>query len=394
MNALKIFLLVAAVLLVVGWVGLKNVGDIRPAIFPSNKQMAGEVPTLPIKAPDNLRVGVFAKDLGNARDLEFSVGGTLLLSIPADGKVVALPDKDGDGMTDGSIDVLTKLERPHGIAFHNGKLFVAEETRVVRYNWDEENLKATQDKVLFELPKGGRHFTRSITFKSDGRMFVSIGSSCDVCQEKNEWLAAVIVSDVDGNNPRLWANGLRNSVFIAVNPQTQELWGTEMGRDFLGDNLPPDEINIIRENKGYGWPKCYGNKKHDKDFDKTPFVEQVVGTLEGVRCGRTVPPVYEIPAHSAPLGLTFVNSDQFPKEWQGDLLVAYHGSWNSSNPVGYKVVRLDVEGSTVRGEEDFLTGFLGDGQALGRPVDLTFDKMGGLYISDDKAGVVYKIVKK
>ncbi|MBI2405798.1 PQQ-dependent sugar dehydrogenase [Candidatus Microgenomates bacterium] len=405
------------------WIVRQRVGDVRPALLPpresitgvSNIPSVGDTPSFPLKLPQGFQIGIFAKNLGNARDLEFTSRGTLLLSIPADGRVVALPDRDGNGVADSVIDVLTNLERPHGLAFYNGKLFVAEETQVVRYKWDEENLTATKDKVLFSLPKGGRHFTRSISFNPSasfgqtqdrrsgqvGQMFVSIGSTCDVCFEKHEWLAGVIVSDEDGTSPRVWAKGLRNSVFITVNPQTGELWGTEMGRDWLGDNLPPDEVNIIKDGKDYGWPVCYGTRVHDTDFDKRAYI-QIIPQLP---CGTTEPPVYEIPAHSAPLGLTFIpsvreeqasliNSSQFPKEWQGDLLVSYHGSWNRSTPIGYKVVRLDVEGNTVRGEEDFITDFLQGSQTLGRPVDLIFDKEGSLYISDDKAGVVYKVINE
>ena len=384
----------------------EKIGDVRPALLPP-KSSIGENPSFPLDLPEGFKIGIFApsasfgqaKDkssgqatLGAVRDLEFSPGGTLLVSIPADGKVVALPDKNEDGVADEVRDIVTGLSRPHGLAFHQGKLFIAQEPRVVRYNWDEENLKATEDRVLFALPKGGRHFTRTVSFNQKGQMFVSVGSSCDVCFEKHPWLGSVIVSDAEGNNPRIWAKGLRNSVFITVNPQTDQLWGTEMGRDFLGDDLPPDEVNIIRESRDYGWPVCYGNRVYDEQF----------GQETQEYCKDTEPPVYEIPAHSAPLGLTFIDSPQFPGSWQGDLLVAYHGSWNRSTPIGYKVVRLDVEGEalhqTVQGEEDFISGFLpssasGLAQAYGRPVDLIFDKAGSLYISDDKAGIIYKVIR-
>ena len=155
-----------------------------------------------------------------------------------------------------------------------------------------------------------------------------------------------------------------------------------MGRDYLGDNLPPEEINIIRDGANYGWPICYGNKIHDDKFDTNQYIRDP--------CEDSVSPIFEFPAHSAPLGLTFINSPQFLTDWQGDLLVAYHGSWNRSTPAGYKVVRMKVAGNTITGAEDFITGF---GQALARPVDLIFDSQGSLYISDDKAGVVYKIIK-
>lgn len=384
----------------------EKVGDIRPAILPpkevsepqepkeSNGQKVGGTADY-LQVPTGFKIGIFAKSIENARDLEFSPQGILLVSSPSNGAVVALPDKNKDGVADSAITVLSKLNRPHGLAFFNGKLFVAEESQVSRYNWDESTLTATLDKKLFDLPRGGRHFTRTITFKKDSRMFVSLGSSCDVCVEEHPFIATVIVSDQNGTSPKVFAKGLRNAVFITTNPQTDDVWVTEMGRDFLGDNLPPDEINILEEGD-YGWPLCYGNRVHDTNFDKRVYIQ----TVPPLPCGTTIPPVYEIPAHSAPLGLTFIEGEQFPKDWQGDLLVAYHGSWNSSVPVGYKIVRLDVDGDRVLEEEDFITGFLKGSQAVARPVDVVFEPSassgqgGSLFISDDKGGNIYKVVKE
>lgn len=361
----------------------QKVGDVRPAILPPTKDVGsvGDPLDFPLKVPEGFRIGIFAKGLGTARDLEVSSKGTLFVSIPSQGRIVALPDRDGDGRADEVKNVLTNLQRPHGIAFYNEKLFVAEETRVVRYLFEEETLTAKEEKILFPLPTGGNHVTRSLAFNKQGRLFVTIGSTCDVCFEKHEWLGAIVVSDENGNNPRLFAKGLRNSVFITIRPKTNELWGTEMGRDFLGDNLPPDEINVVKERKDYGWPVCYGNKVYDSMFAQKT----------AAYCESTETPVYEIAAHSAPLGLAFIDSKKFPPDWQGDLLVAYHGSWNRSTPIGYKVVRLDVEGEKILKEEDFIAGFLQGASALGRPVDLTFDNNGALYISDDKGGIIYKV---
>lgn len=401
-KTLVVFLILVAVIVILVVVIKQRVGDLRPALLPPSKnisqiienQKIGEAVDFPLKLANGFQIGIFAKNLGAARDLEFTPDGTLLVSVPSAGQVFALTDRNGDGTADENKVILQGLLRPHGIAFFGGKLFVAEETRVSRYNWNEKTLTATLDKKLFEIPAGGRHFTRTIAINSAGQMFVSIGSTCDVCFEEHPFLAAVIVSDFDGNSPKLFAKGLRNAVFITVNPQSDELWGTEMGRDFLGDNLPPDEVNIIRKGADYGWPLCYGNKIHDTNFDKNVYIQ----SIPQLPCSPTEAPVYEIPAHSAPLGLTFVNSPQFLADWQGDLLVSYHGSWNRSTPIGYKVVRLDVNGNTVAGEEDFITGFLGEasgpGGALGRPVDLIFDETGSLYISDDKAGVIYKVINK
>ena len=428
--------IVVAILIIgaVFWIGLsfikQRVGDIRPAIFPSAQNITniiennqrvspkpsetvttkvGDNPQFPLKLPAGFRIGIFAKNLGKPRDLEFSPAGTLLASIPEQGKVFVLPDSNNDGQADEVKTLLSGLNKPHGLAFYpfdsaqgrQDKLFVAELTRVVRYTWNETNLTATQDKVLFSLPPSlGGHNTRSLVFNRKGQLFVTIGSTCNVCRELNDWYAAVIVSDADGNNPRVFAKGLRNSVFLTVNPKTNEVWAGDMGRDYLGDNLPPEEINILRDGRDYGWPICYGNKIHDSNFDPSPPAGR-----SGQACANTEAPIFEYQAHSAPLGLTFINSPQFPADWQGDLLISYHGSWNRSVPTGYKIVHLKVNENTITGAEDFLTGFLparnvthsvaGEqgSEALGRPVDVIFDIAGSLYISDDKAGAVYKVIR-
>jgi len=331
----------------------------------------------PIPGKSNLQLQIFAENLGSVRDLELSPGGTLLASITSTGEVIAFSGSNKKTIVSG-------LNKPHGLAFFNGYLFIAEETKVVRYNWDEKNLSIAVDKKLFDLPKGGRHFTRSIVFNRDGKMFVSLGSTCDTCFEKDDRLAAVIVSDYEGKTPRVFSKGLRNAVFIALNPQTNNLWVTEMGRDFLGDLTPSDEINILKDGADYGWPVCYENKIYDKNFKEK----------DASYCESTEAPVYKIEAHSAPLGLTFINSKQFPSDWQGDLLVAYHGSWNRSTPVGYKVVHMKLQGEKIINEEDFFPGIVGNRKDIRRPVDVVFDKEGNLFISDDKAGKIYKISRE
>ena len=367
-------------------------GDLRPVFLPPSKdlikliekQNTGDQVDFPLKITSGFRIGVFAKDLGKARDLQFSPGGVLLVSSKESGIVYALPDEDGDGRADKKVVVLSGLDNPHGLSFNSGKLFVAELKKVSRYKWDEKNLKAVFEKKLFDLPDNGGHSTRSIDIDKDGNLFVTIGSSCNVCVETHPWLATVVVSDIEGKPPKVFASGLRNSVFIKINPKTDQLWGTEMGRDLIGDDIPPEEINIIAEGKNYGWPSCYGNGIHDEKFNHNHSAGE---------CEKTQVPIYGFQAHSAPLGLAFIDSAQFPPSWQGDLLVSYHGSWNRSVPTGYKIVKMNVEGNKIIGEEDFITGFLQGSSALGRPVDLEFDNSGSLYISDDKIGVIYKIVK-
>lgn len=380
---------IGVIVLIVGFFLIKNsFGNVLPAILPvkdiSNNSpfQNGQVLTS-FNLPSGFEISHFSKDLRSARDLEFSPGGVLVVSLPAEGKIVALPDFDRDGVADEKKIVIEGLRKPHGISFNNGKLFIAEENKVSRYSWDEKSLSSKFERKLLDLPAGGGHSTRSIVFTSENELLVSIGSSCNVCVEDDSKRASIWILDSDGTNPRLFAKGLRNSVFMALNPMTKEIWATEMGRDLIGDDIPPEEINIIRDGKDYGWPYCYSDAVHDNSFDPKNLQS----------CKETVPPIFKYQAHSAPLGLVFINSPNFPDDWQGDLLVSYHGSWNRTTPTGYKVVHMKVSGNTITGEEDFITGFLQGNSTIGRPVDLTFDSSGNLYLSDDKAGGIYIIRK-
>jgi glucose/arabinose dehydrogenase len=272
------------------------------------------------------------------------------------------------------------LKRPHGLAFdpkHPRMLYVAQEDKITR--WDSSSQDNPSEKIA-DLPSGGRHFTRSLAFGPNGRLYVSIGSTCDVCREKNPENGSIISMNPDGSDRRMEATGLRNAVFlqfISVGPGSF-LYATEMGRDYLGDHLPPDEINDISTDgkvRDYGWPICYGQRVHDIAFDKNQYVRDP--------CADTYAPEIELPAHVAPLGLAQLPDDS--------LLVAYHGSWNSSVPVGYKVVRLTLPAFGPVQSEDFLTGFLKDGSALGRPVDVLPMPDGSVLVSDDKAGAIWRV---
>lgn len=360
-----------------------------PSAIAAAKPQVGD--PLPFQAtlPQGFVVGVFAKGLGKPRDIVFAEDGTLLVSIPEKGTVVALPDKNNDGKADEVKTVISGLDKPHGLAYHNSILYIAEETRVVEYNYYEDRYVAEKYRELFRLPKGGRHTTRTLTIggQNSDSLYISVGSSCDTCFEKDNRHGSVLVSKSENaifGEPKIFSKGLRNAVFTAINPRTGELWATEMGRDYLGDTLPPDEINILKDGQDYGWPVCYGKKIYDKTY----------GQRSQDYCNQTQPSTFDIPAHSAPLGLTFITSPQFPAEWQGDLLVAYHGSWNSSRQVPSKIVRMNIAGNAITGAEDFITGFTVNAELLGRPVDLEFDKAGSLYISDDKTGNIYKVVRK
>jgi glucose/arabinose dehydrogenase len=343
-----------------------------------------------LKLPPGFAISVFAQRLGDPRVLCLDPEGTLLVSLTHQGKVVALPDKEGKGVAAEAVMVLESLDRPHGLAFGPGdppRLYVAETTAVATYDYDPTKLTATNKQKIIDLPPGGRHFTRTLLFlppPHDNRLLIAVGSDCDVCEEKDWRYAKILAADADGDHLKTFASGLRNSVFLTAHPLTKHLWATEMGRDYLGDYLPPDEINIILEGHDYGWPYCYGKRVHDDQFDP-----------EGKKrdfCKDTVPSFIDLPAHSAPLGLAFFPAT-WPKEYRYNLLVAYHGSWNRTVPTGYKVVRFKLdEAGNVLGEEDFITGWLTPQGDLGRPVDILITDDGVIFISDDKAGVVYRVV--
>jgi glucose/arabinose dehydrogenase len=341
-----------------------------------------------LKAPLGFHMSVFAEEVDGARMMAFSPGGVLLVSESGEGKVVALPDPKHAGKAERTITVLNRLNEPHGLAFYEGKLYVAENDKVRRYEWDEANLRASNPKALADLPGGGGHSTRSLVFHG-GKMYVSAGSSCNVCVEKDPRRAAVMEFNPDGGGQKIFAKGLRNAVGLAVNPKTDTVWVTVNGRDWLGDNLPPEVIVDLGKDGGdAGWPYCYGDRVPDSKFTKPG----------DNRCKNVIAPKVQMQAHSAPLGLAFDEGSEFPPEYRNNIFVAFHGSWNRSIPTGYKIVRvkLDDKGQPQGGAEDFITGWLVPGETkkgrwMGRPVGIVFGSDGAMYVSDDAGGVIYRV---
>jgi glucose/arabinose dehydrogenase len=352
----------------------------------STVDVIGENKTnMPLKLPAGVSVSIFAKNLGGVRDLYF-VDGHLLASVPSKGEVLRF-DEQADG-TAKTVPLLTGLNQPHGLAvfcddFDACRLFVAETDAVRVYEYDPQTGKAGSGKKILDLPGGGGHWTRSLLVHDD-KLYISIGSTCNVCRESDERRASVMVANLDGSDARVYAKGLRNAVFLAERPGTNDIWVTEMGRDLLGDNTPPEEINILKDGANYGWPICYGNNIHDTSFDKnTYFRNPCMEPFETA-------PVVEMQAHSAPLGLAFF-PNEWPEEYRGDLLVAFHGSWNRTEPTGYMLHRIKLSAKGIaEGQDDFVTGWLtAKNEALGRPVDVLF-RGKDLFVSDDKAGVIYR----
>ena len=388
-----------------------------------------------LSVPDGFRISVAVRGLTNPRVILFDSKGRMLVSETKAGRISILKNDDKNDDFENKTVLIENLKSPHGLDFYKDSktgityLYIAETHQVARYPYDINTGKLTNvvGEHITKLPSDGGHFTRTIVFGPNFRtgqivsgisdintqvgtkLYVSVGSSCDVCEESTWKRAAMLESDPEGSYTAEFAGGLRNSVFFTFHPITKEIWATEMGRDNLGDNLPPDEVNIIKvagpEHKfgarRYGWPFCYGNKIQDKRFTPDKW-ERIDITND---CSQTEPPIIEIPAHSAPLGLAFISSissgqvPKWPQEWQGDLLVVFHGSWNKSEPTGYKVVRYDLDknGKILSQEPlDFITGWISENKKniYGRPVDLKFGPDGVLYISDDSAGMIYRVSPK
>jgi len=349
-----------------------------------------------IELPQNFEINIFVDlDVSSTaypgpnagpRFMAFK-NGILYLSVSKQGKVVALPDTNKDGISDKIITIIDDLNNPHGLAFYEDWLYIAEEDKVIRLKDTNNDLRyetETLETVIDNLPKGG-HWTRTIKIFNDS-LYLSIGSSCNVCNENDKRRAAISKCSLDGSNCEIFASGIRNAVGFVFHPVTNEIYATENSRDQLGEDLPPDEIDIIKGNGNYGWPICYGNNVLDTDFHKDDHVH----IRPDCAVPFETPSLVDLQAHSAPLGLAFYYGQQFPQEYEGKLFVAYHGSWNRKVPTGYKLVVIDVETKEVK---DFATGWLTeDFKVLGRPVDVIIDEDGSLFVSDDNAGLVYKII--
>lgn len=390
-----ILLLAISVFAVWAWLFYReNLRGIAPAVFHASSDAATLVRQgeSPLSYPGEFKLTVFADGLPGCRVMAFDSRGTMLVSIPSAGKVVALPDGNGDGRADSVIDVVSGLNRPHGLAFSSDsrrRLYVAEKNRVTAYDYDPEKMQVSAGEKITDLPGSGGHSTRSLLFMpppDEDKLLISVGSSCNACSEEDWRRAKILVINKDGGQLQTFASGLRNAVFMRVHPETKEIWATEMGRDYLGDDLPPDEINNIKRGTDYGWPYCYGKNVPDN--------EQLSADDISRACRNKTPSFIDIQAHSAPLGLDFFPSSGWPAQYRNTMLVAYHGSWNRTMPTGYKVVlfRFNEQGNLLD-QRDFVTGWLTDDkkQSIGRPVDIRIMPQGLIYISDDKAGVIYQL---
>jgi len=336
-----------------------------------------------LRVPDGFKVDYFAR-LRGVRFMALGPDGAVYASQSGAGQVTRLADRNGDGVADDSTVAVSGLNRPHGLAFHKGYLYIANTDGVVRVRLGEDGRATGAPERLTRYAGGGGHWSRTIVFGADGAMYVSIGSSCNICAEEDR--ALVMRYDENGNDGRIYAKGLRNAVGLAVHPTTRQLWASTHERDNLRpehEDLPPEEIDILQDGGDYGFPYCWGNRHPNPEFK-----------AEGAkRCPSTIPPALELQAHSAPLGLAFLaGASKFPRDYQGDALLAFHGSWNRSTPTGAKVVRIRVKDGKPASYEDFITGWQRpDGSRWGRPVDVLVHRDGSVLVSDDAGGAIYRV---
>ncbi len=377
--------------------------------------------TARITVPPGFAIRIFAQNIsGTPRFMAFGPDNWLYVSLMGAGQIARIPDRDRNLLGDGIEIVASGLNQPHGLEWHNGWLYVAENDKIERLR--DSNSDGTLDQrelITSNIPGSGGHSSRTVHFGPDGLMYVSAGSSCNVCAESDPRRAAILRFNPDGTIPAsnpfagdfdlakrpVWAWGLRNSVDFLWTSSGQ-LWADHNGRDGLGDNLPPEEVVIpVQQGKSQGWPYCYTSVLGLN----SPLQAEVLDANSGLTLppgfdcslANVQPALFTVPAHSAPLGMEFGTHSQFPADYQKDLYVALHGSWNTNAVANYrdcKVERVAIENGVPVRSESFANGWRAAGELCGsaatwgRPADVIFGPDGAMYISDDKGGRIYRIV--
>jgi glucose/arabinose dehydrogenase len=336
-----------------------------------------------VQLPPGFQIEVWTDKVPLARQMAFGPKGTLFVGsmkfgTPAD-KVYAIRTVNGKPVVS---TLLTGLNNPNGVAIRNGALYVGEVHRIVRYDDIESHLdKPPQPVVITRLPTDQHHGWRYIAFGPDDKLYVSIGAPCNVCDKGSVGYGQILRMNPDGTGREPVAKGVRNSVGFAWHPTTQKLWFTDNGRDMMGDNVPDCELNRLdKVGDDFGFPYCHAGSVKDPEF----------GNLKA--CSAAIAPALKLGPHVAPLSVRFYKSGQFPASYGNIALVAQHGSWNRSVPIGYRIMQVKIDGDKVISYEPFVTGWLkADGKVTGRPVDLQWASDGSLLVSDDQEGAIYRI---
>jgi glucose/arabinose dehydrogenase len=335
-----------------------------------------------LKLPPGFSITLYASGVKNARGMALGEKGTLFVGSMKEGRVYAVVDHDGDHRADRVYTLAKGLELPVGVAYRNGSLYVSAVDRILRYDEIEKHLSDPPAPVVVteRLPNDRHHGWKYTAFGPDGKLYVAVGVPCNICEVDFARHGHIARMNPDGSGYEVVARGIRNSVGFDWDPSNKQLWFTDNGRDWMGDDQPPDELNHApKDGLHFGYPYCHGNAIADPEFGK------------GHRCGDFRAPAVELGPHVASLGMRFYSASMFPPEYRGRIFIAEHGSWNRSKKIGYRITLATPVNDGQWRYSVFAEGWLQGEQAWGRPVDILQMPDGSLLISDDQAGVIYRI---
>ncbi len=335
-----------------------------------------------ISLPPGFRIAVYTDRVPGARSMALGARGTLFVGTRHEGKVYAVIDRNGDHKADEVVTVAKGLDMPNGVAFREGALYVAEIHRILRFDDLENRLSNPPAPVVVtdSFPRVRQHGWKFIRFGPDGRLYVPVGAPCNICESADPRHASIMRMNPDGTGLEIFARGVRNTVGFDWRPETKELWFTDNGRDWMGNDLPPDELNrAFAAGMHFGYPYCHGSGIPDPEYGK------------GRVCQGFTPAALDLGPHVAALGMRFYTGRMFPAIYRGAIFIAEHGSWNRTTPLGYRISMVRLEGGRAARYEIFAEGWLRDGLVFGRPVDIEVMPDGALLVSDDKQGVIYRI---
>mgnify|MGYP001366426588 CR=1 FL=1 len=381
---MKLTLLIAAITTIVSAcsnINPPSKSKEKPALSNTN------LPLDKIKLPPGFAIQIFASDIKNARSMDLSPNGTLFVGTRDLGSVYAVKDTDGDYAADQVFVLATGLNMPNGVAFRDGHLYVAEVSRILKYENIESRLDNPPAPVVIydKYPTETHHGWKYIAFGPDGKLYVPVGAPCNICESKNEIYAALTRINPDGAGFEIVQKGIRNTVGFTWHPDNKELWFTDNGRDWMGDDMPACELNHApKDNMHFGYPYCHQGDTPDPEFGgKFP-------------CSKFTPPAVNLGAHVAPLGLEFYTGSQFPEAYRKQLFIAEHGSWNRSKKSGYVITLVTLENNKAVSAKPFAEGWLmkEEDDVWGRPVDIELLPDGSMLVSDDYADVIYRIYYK
>lgn len=343
---------------------------------------SANVPVELVKLPAGFKIDIYASGVPNARSMVMGPNGMLFVGTRRAGKVYAVLDRDGDYRADEVVTLAEGLNMPNGVAFRKGSIYVAEVNRILRYDHIEKQIHSPPKPVIVtdRFPNDKDHGWKYIAIGPDEMLYVPVGAPCNICENDDPRYASIMRLKLDGSGLEIFSRGVRNTVGFDWHPQTKELWFTNNGRDWMGDNLPPDTLHHAPlKDIHFGFPYCHAGEIPDPSYGKKRH------------CDEFAQPAMKMDAHVAPLGMKFYTGNMFPARYRHQIFIAEHGSWNRSVPIGYRITLAVFDKNNTARYEIFADGWLKNNEAWGRPVDIIVIDDGSLLVSDDKAGVIYRI---